>query len=77
MKLIPKEDAAEIMDVPVFWVNGMIERGLLASHRDQAGNELIDADEIVVKRYASKEFESASPEHVQSLLKSYCIESRN
>ena len=75
MNLISKEAAADVMDVPVSWVNGMIERGMLEKH-NQNGMELVDADSDVVKRYASKEFESASSEHIQSLLRNYSIESR-
>ena len=76
MNLISKEDAAKVMDVPVLWVNGMIEKGLLATHEDLNGHQLIDADEIIVKRYASKEFECASIDHIRALLRSYSIESR-
>ena len=75
MNLISKEAAADLMDVPVSWVNGMIERGMLEKH-NQNGMELVDADNMVVRRYASKEFESSSSEHIQSLLRNYSIESK-
>jgi hypothetical protein len=76
MKLISLQEAAEQMDVPVSWVNGMKSQGLLADHKTKEGAQLIDADELIVKRYVSKEFEVPSLEHVQSMLKKFAIEAR-
>ncbi len=76
MELIDIHDAANMMDVPVVWVDGMIKQGLLAEHSGMNGARLIDADEIIVKRYASKELEMPSMEHVQSMLKKIIGSSR-
>jgi hypothetical protein len=69
MELIDKQAAADLMDIPVVWLNGMVEQGKLVAHKDVNGFELIDKDDIVVKRYASKELEAPSMAHVQSMLK--------
>ena len=69
MNLIDIHDAADMMNVPVVWVDGMIKQGLLAEHDGRNSTRLIDADEIIVKRYVSREFEAPSMEHIQSMLK--------
>jgi len=76
MKLISLKEAAEQMDVPDCWVIGMAKEGLLAKHQGQDGVQLIDADEIVFKRYASKEFEVPSLAHIQSMLTKFAIGAR-
>jgi hypothetical protein len=76
MQLIDKQDAADMMDIPVYWLDGMIEQGKLEVHKDANGFEFIDSEEIIVKRYASKELETSSPAHIRHLLTTFLGEAR-
>lgn len=67
MGLLIRQQAADLMDVPVSWVDAFLEVGSLERHEGPNGETLIDADEILVKRFTR--FEAASLAHVRSMLK--------
>ncbi len=69
MSLLTKQQAADLMDVPSSWVDAFLEFGFLERYEGQDGETLIDADEILVKRFAATRFEAASLSHVRSMLK--------
>jgi hypothetical protein len=69
MSLLTKQQAADLMDVPVPWVDAFLEVGSLERHKGANGETLIDADEILVKRFAATRFEAASLAHVRGMLK--------
>lgn len=69
MSMLTRHEAARLMEVPVAWVDAFIEVGALEPHDGLNGETLIDADEIVAKRYAAQRFEAASLAHVHALLK--------
>jgi hypothetical protein len=69
MSLLTKQQAADLMDVPVPWVDAFLEVGSLERHKGPNGETLIDADEILVKRFAATRFEAASLAHVRGMLK--------
>jgi hypothetical protein len=57
------------MDVSVGWVEALLELGALERHKGPNGETLIDAEEILVKRFAAPSFEAASLTHVREMLK--------
>jgi hypothetical protein len=69
MSLLTKEQAADLMDVPVPWVDALLELGALEGHIGPDGKTLIDADEILAKRLAATRREAASLTHVREMLK--------
>jgi len=69
MSLLTRQQAADLMDVPVSWVDAFLEVGSLERHEGPNGETLIDANEILEKRFAAPRFEAASLAHVQSMLK--------
>jgi len=69
MCLLTRQQADDLMDVPVSWVDAFLEVGSLERHEGPNGETLIDADEILVKRFAATRFEAASLAHVHSMLK--------
>lgn len=75
MGLLTRQQAADLMDVPVSWVDAFLEVGLLERHEGPNGETLIDADEILVKRFAATRFEDASLAHVRSMLKKLGLDS--
>lgn len=69
MVLLTRQQAADLMDVPVSWVDAFLEFGSLERLEGSNGETLIDADEILAKRFAATRFEAASLAHVRSILK--------
>lgn len=69
MGLLNGQQAAELMEVPVSWVDALLEAGSLERHEGPNGETLIDADEILAKRFAVPRFEAASLAHVRSMFK--------
>jgi hypothetical protein len=69
MSLLTKEQAAALMDVSVLWVEALLELGALERHKGPNGETLIDADEILAKRFAATRFEASSLAHVRRMLK--------
>ncbi|WP_126448428.1 hypothetical protein [Sulfuricystis multivorans] len=69
MSLLTRQEAADMMDVPITWVDAMLEFGSLERHEGLNGETLIDADEILEKRFAAPRLEAASLAHVRSMLK--------
>jgi hypothetical protein len=74
MSLLTKQQAADLMEVPVGWVNVMLELGALKSQEGLNGETLIDADEILEKRYVTPRFEATSLAHVRSMLKKLALD---
>ena len=73
MKLVDTTEAANLMDVPVEWVIGMTQQGLLAGYDSQLHDiQLLDADEISFKNY--DKFKVPSMQHIRSMLKKLSIE---
>lgn len=68
MSLLTRQQAADLMDVPVAWVDALLEVGSLERHEGPNGETLIDADEILAKRLAATRFEAASLAHVRQIL---------
>lgn len=69
MELVDTGAAAEIMNIPLGWVNGMLKQGRLVEYEGRNATRLIDADEITSKHYCSTELPAPSLAHVQSMLK--------
>jgi hypothetical protein len=68
MRLLSRQQAADLMEVPVGWVDGMLEIGALECHEGVHGEALIDADEIMHKGYIAPRAEAVSLSHVQAML---------
>lgn len=68
MVLLTRQQAASLMEVPVSWVDALLEFGSLERHQGPNGETRIDADEILAKRLAATRFEAVSLAHVRSLL---------
>lgn len=67
--LTTKAEAAAMLQVPIAWIDGMIEIGALTPSKDYAGNKMIDADEIIDKGFVSPRFRAASLRHVEEMLR--------
>lgn len=67
--LITKKQAADMIGVPVAWVDGMLELGALGWSVSPDGSIMIDADEILEKRYVSPELRAVSLGHVKEMLR--------
>lgn len=74
MSLLTRQEAADLMDVPVSWVDAFLEVGSLELHEGPNGETLVDADQILVKRFAATRFEAASLTHVRGMLKKLGID---
>lgn len=74
MSLLTRQQAANLMEVPVSWVDGFLEIGSLERHEGPNGETLIDADEILEKRFAAPRLEAVSLAHVRSMLKKLGID---
>jgi len=68
MSLLTKQQAADLMEVPVSWMDALLEVGALERHTGPNGETLVDADEILAKRFASTSREAASLAHVRDML---------
>ncbi|MGB9577766.1 MAG: hypothetical protein ACPL3S_00695 [Halothiobacillaceae bacterium] len=75
MSLLTRQQAADLMDVPIPWVDAFLEVGALKQYEGPDGEILIDADEILVKRFAATRYESASLAHIRSMLKKFGLSS--
>lgn len=75
MKLVDTCTAAEIMDIPVCWLNGMIKQGRLIEYIGDNATRLIDSEEIISNHYCSAELPAPSLAHVQSMLRKFAANS--
>ncbi|WP_141054909.1 hypothetical protein [Tepidiphilus succinatimandens] len=69
MGLLTRQQAADLMDVPVSWVDAFLQFGSLERYEGPNGETLVDADEILLKRFAATRHEEVSLAHVRSILK--------
>ena len=69
MNLIDRQHAANLMGVPITWVDVMIELGALSSHEGCFGEVLVDEDEINEKGFIDPKQKAVSLEHLQSMLR--------
>jgi hypothetical protein len=74
MSLLTRQQAADLMDVPISWVDAFLEVGSLERHEGPNGETLVDADEIIVKRFAASRIEAASLAHVRQMLKKFGVD---
>jgi hypothetical protein len=68
MSLLTQQQAADLMEVHVAWVDMFIELGSLERHEGPNGETLIDADEILDKHFEAPHFQTTSLAHVRSML---------
>lgn len=69
MKAITRQQVADRMDVPVVWIDGMIEAGELQYHEGPDGKILVDAEDIQVLKGAGDPPTVPSLSHVRAMLR--------
>lgn len=74
MTPISRQEAANLMGVPLSWVDAMTEVGALTAYRGD-GVFYVDEEEIHAKGFTDPGLKAASLEHVQGLLRKLGIDS--
>lgn len=69
MTPIDKQQAANLMGVPLAWVNAMVEIGALTAYQDETGALYIDEEEIHAKGYTDPKLKAVSLEHLRALMR--------
>lgn len=68
--LVTKQQAADLLDVPLRWLDGMIELGQVPVTLDESGREMIDTEELRARKLIPpKEQPVPGLEHVRAMLR--------